>query len=159
MTRRMNPEAEARWVRTVLRDSAGDPGSPARPAPMGGVEMAGDGSMDGSWRRAWATLELPPAPGAPPAFARRIALAWAAERECAAVPLLAGGWMRAAAAAALFAGLALGTSLSLGNDSTASEDDSWQQTTLSEEYLTALAAPDAALTTPDSAASPGAEEP
>lgn len=115
--------------------------------------------MDGSWRRAWATLELPPAPGAPPAFARRIALAWAAERECAAVPLLAGGWMRAAAAAALFAGVALGTSLALGNDSTASEDDSWQQTTLSEEYLTALAAPDAALTTPDSAASPGAEEP
>ncbi len=106
---------------------------------------------EAGWREKWASLELPPAPGAPPGFARQVALAWAAERRRADAPMLAAGWMRAAAAAALLAGVALGVTLASGADSGAVEVETWQLTTLSEEYLTALLAPDDALTAADAA--------
>lgn len=110
-----------------------------------------DREDEAGWREKWASLELPPAPGAPPGFARQVALAWAAERRRAAAPILAAGWMRAAAAAALLAGVALGVTLASGADADAVEVESWQVTTLSEEYLTALVAPDDALTATDAA--------
>jgi hypothetical protein len=110
-----------------------------------------DREDEAGWREKWASLELPPAPGAPPGFARRVALAWAAERRLTEAPMLAAGWMRAAAVAALLAGVALGVTLASSADSGAVEVETWQLTTLSEEYLTALLAPDDALTAADAA--------
>ena len=58
--------------------------------------------------------------------------------------------MRAAAAAALLAGIALGSTLSFssGGETSADGGDSWQSTSLSEEYLSALSTPDAILMPP-----------
>ena len=104
------------------------------------------------------------APAAPAGFARRAAPAWAAEQAAAAAPILGATWMRAAAAAALLAGIALGSTLSYSSSSEPSADgaDSWQSTSLSEEYLAALSAPEAILALPAGANdSPGvaADEP
>ena len=146
MNRRRDPDAEARWVRSALREGAGDAreASPADPA-----EWPEHGSGDEIWRQVWAGLDLPPALGASPGFARRVALEWTAERARAEASILGAGWMRAAAAAALLTGVALGTSLAWGTDAIAVEDDSWRPTTLSEEYLSAIAAPDDALLAPN----------
>jgi hypothetical protein len=145
MNRRGQQEAEARWARAVLdADAAGE-------RPESGAE---------SWQAAWQGLELPPAAGGaaplvPPDFARRVALAWRAEQARAAAPLLGAGWMRAAALAALLAGIALGSTLSLAGsnpaDSGAAAEESWQTTSLSEEYLSALASPEAILSSPTGA--------
>lgn len=155
MNRRMDPDAAARWVRSALREGASD----AREAALADqVEWAERGSGDEIWRQVWAGLDLPPALGASPGFARRVALEWAAERARAEASILGAGWMRAAAAAALLAGVVLGTSLAWGTDSTAVEDDSWQATTLSEEYLSAIAAPDDALLAPNAPDVPDAPD-
>ncbi len=155
MKRRVDPDAETRWVRNALRKGAGEArgASPADP-----VDPAERRVGDESWREVWAGLELPPAASAPPGFARRVAVAWEVERARAAAPLLGAGWMRAAAAAALLAGVALGTSLAWSDGSVAYEDDSWLPTTLSEEYLSAIAAPDDALTPPTAPYAPSAPD-
>lgn len=130
MNRRTDDEVAARWVRSTL-----DQGSPGTEAPEG-------------WRSVWAALELPGAPAAPAGFARQVARAWGAERALAAAPILGAAWMRAAAAAALLAGIALGTTLSGVGDSSETASvatDSWASVSLSEEYLRALATPEAAL--------------
>ncbi len=57
--------------------------------------------------------------------------------------------MRAAAAAALLAGLALGTTLWESTEGGPSGDDPWSLSTLSEEYVTAIASPDAVLMAPE----------
>jgi hypothetical protein len=73
--------------------------------------------------------------------------------------------MRLAAAAALLAGVALGTSLSFSDESSTAESQSWIPTTLSEEYLVAIATPDTVLATTDApavdadATASGGEEP
>jgi len=167
MNRRTDRDAPGDWVRTVLREGAGAAGEPSLAAAgAAAFDTSGPAFGDAGWREAWAALELPPAAGAPAGFASRIALAWAAERARAESPLLGAGWMRAAAAAALLAGVALGTGLSVGTDSSASAEDSWKPTTLSEEYLSAIATPDAALAapgvavpTPDVPLTSGADEP
>ncbi len=158
MKRRRSKDEEARWVRTVL--GAGVPAAgPDRP-----------GADAEAWRTTWDGLELPPAPAVPPGFARRVALAWAAEREPAAAPILGAIWMRAAAAAALLAGVALGSTLALQNsaddareslaaslaDDIAAGEETWTAT-LSEEYLLALSTDEADLALP-AAAGPGASE-
>lgn len=123
-----------------------------------------------AWRATWAGLELPPASAVPPGFARRVALAWAAERESAGAPLLGAIWMRAAAAAALLAGIVLGSTLALQNglddgggslaaslaDDIAADEEIWTAT-LSEEYLVALSTDEANLAPPAAGAS-GASE-
>lgn len=135
MTGREQQEAAARWARSVLDKDATD--VPERT----GAE---------SWQAAWAALELPPVAAAPVGFARRAAAAWAAEQAAAAAPILGATWMRAAAAAALLAGIALGSTLaySSGGETSAYGADSWQSTSLSEEYLSALSTPDAILMPP-----------
>ena len=148
MKRRRSKDEEARWVRTVL--GAG--------APAAGPERPG--ADEEAWRTTWDGLELPPAPAVPPGFARRVALAWAAEREPAAAPILGAIWMRAAAAAALLAGIALGSTLALQNgvddareslaslaDEIAADEEDWTAT-LSEEYLLALSTDEANLAPP-----------
>ncbi len=149
MKRRRSTDEEARWVRTVL--GAG--------APAAGLERPG--ADEDAWRAAWAGLDLPPAPAVPPGFARRVALAWAAEHEPAAAPILGAIWMRAAAAAALLAGIALGSTLALQDgvddarealaaslaDEIAADEETWTAT-LSEEYLLALSADEADLAAP-----------
>lgn len=102
------------------------------------------------WSRAWEALELPPTAPVPPEFSAHLAARLRAERASGAVPLFAAGWMRAASAAALLAGIAVGSFVAFatsGSDATsaAAVDDAWQVTSLSEEYLSALAAPEAAL--------------
>jgi hypothetical protein len=88
------------------------------------------------------------------------------EREQASGPILGAARMRAAAAAALLAGIALGctlalqSSLGLENHSIAAnladeylvEEDSWTAT-LSEEYLLALATDEGSLAVPAAGAS------
>jgi hypothetical protein len=149
MKRRRSKVEEARWVRTVL--GAG--------APTAGEDRPG--ADEDAWRATWAGLELPPASAVPPGFARRVALAWAAERDLAAAPILGAIWMRAAAAAALLAGIALGSTLALQNgvdnaresfaaslpDEIAADEEAWTAT-LSEEYLLALSTDEANLPTP-----------
>ena len=106
-----------------------------------------------SWQAAWAALELPPVAAAPAGFVHRAAAAWAAEQAAAAAPILGATWMRAAAAAALLAGIALGSTLaySSGSETSADGGDSWQSTSLSEEYLSALSTPEAILALPSGA--------
>jgi len=62
--------------------------------------------------RTWGALDLPPSPGVPPGFAGRVMARVAATRETAASGALSWGaaprWVRAAAAACLVAGAALG---------------------------------------------------
>ncbi len=149
MNRRRLQNEEARWVRTVLGSGA----------PKAGLDRPG--ADEDAWRATWAGLELPPAPTVPPGFARRVALAWAVEREPAAAPILGAIWMRAAAAAALLGGIALGSTLALQNgldvgsgsiaaslaDEIAADEDTWTAT-LSEEYLLALSVDEANLETP-----------
>ena len=136
MSRRGQDEAAAQWVRSVLaRDAAG---APREAGPE-------------NWHSAWEALELQPGPGAPTGFARRVARAWQVEQARAAAPILGAGWMRAAAAAALLAGIALGSTLSYASgagDATVAGDDSWSSTSLSEEYLDALSSPEAILAAP-----------
>lgn len=149
MTGREQEDAAALWARCVLDKNATQGPQEAGPA---------------SWQAAWAALELPPAPAAPAGFARRAAAAWAAEQAAAAAPILGATWMRAAAAAALLAGIALGSTLSFssGGETSADGGDSWQSTSLSEEYLSALSTPEAILALPAGANdSPGvaADEP
>ena len=157
MKRRRSKDEEARWVRTVL--GAG--------APAAGPERPG--ADEEAWRTTWDGLELPPAPAVPPGFARRVALAWAAEREPAAAPILGAIWMRAAAAAALLAGIALGSTLAVQNgvddareslaslaDEIAADEEDWTAT-LSEEYLLALSTDEADPAAP-AAAAPDASE-
>lgn len=138
MSRRGKEEAAAQWVRSVLaRDAAG---APREAGPE-------------NWHSAWEALELPPGPGAPPGFTRQVARAWQVEQAGAAAPILGAGWMRAAALAALLAGIALGGTLSYASaagDTTAASDDSWSSTSLSEEYLTALSSPESILAAPAS---------
>ena len=156
MNRREQVEAATRWARAVL-----DPAAKGAADDTGGERA----------QAAWAALELPPAPGAPATFARQVARAWEAERAGAAAPLLAVGWMRAAAVGALLAGIALGSTLSYagGNaalettaalDTSSDDDDSWLSTSLSEEYLSALSSPEAILerATDGDAAADGAPE-
>ncbi|MEO8195533.1 MAG: hypothetical protein ABI689_02300 [Thermoanaerobaculia bacterium] len=150
MNRREREAAAARWARSVLDKVA--TGAPGDCAPE-------------SWPAAWAALELPAAPPVPVGFARRVAGAWATEQVAAAAPILGAAWMRAAALAALLAGIALGSTLSYGSgatDASGESADSWQPTSLSEEYLSALASPETILASPAGANdSPGvaAEEP
>ena len=150
MNRREREEVAARWARSVLDGVA--------------TEAPGDSGPE-SWPAAWAALELPEAPQVPVGFARRVAGAWATEQAAAAAPILGAVWMRAAALAALLAGIALGSTLSSGSgsgDTSGDGADSWQSTSLSEEYLSALASPEAILASPAGASdSPGvaAEEP
>ncbi|MDQ1347993.1 MAG: hypothetical protein QG573_1367 [Acidobacteriota bacterium] len=158
MKRRRSQDEEARWVRSVL--GAG--------APAAGPDRPGADAE--AWRTTWDGLELPPAPAVPAGFAHRVALAWAAEREPAAAPILGAIWMRAAAAAALLAGVALGSTLALQNsaddareslaaslaDDIAAGEETWTAT-LSEEYLLALSTDEADLALP-AAAGPGASE-
>lgn len=139
MNRREEEEAAERWVRSVLdRRAVG----------------AGDDADLKDWQAAWAALELPQpaAPLAPPGFARRVARARESELASASAPILGAYWMRAAALAALLAGLALGSTLSLAGgssgESSAAGDESWQTTLLSEEYLSALASPEVILASP-----------
>ncbi len=133
MNRRSEEDAAARWVRSALDGGAAEAEGPE------------------SWRAVWAALELPVAPdatAAPAGFARRVAQAWAAERAEASAPILGPPWMRAAAAAALLAGIALGTTLSNAGDSDDSSDsasESWAAVSLSEEYLQALATAEVVL--------------
>lgn len=159
---RQSDEAQARWARSVLGAEACQPGS-ERTGP------AGDDWPD-TWRESWDALDLPPAPAVPAGFARRVARAAEVERERASAPILGGGWMRAAAAAALLAGIALGSTLALqssldfGNDSIAAnpadedlvDEDSWTAT-LSEEYLLALATDEPSLAAPAAGASDSSE--
>lgn len=59
--------------------------------------------------RTWEGLELPPAAPAPPGFAQRVAARAREQRSAGPVSWAAApGWVRAAAAAALVAGTALG---------------------------------------------------
>jgi hypothetical protein len=165
MNRRRSGQSDdegARWARTVLGRGAH---APASQLPVSGRP----GPADETWRETWDGLELPAAPAAPAGFARRVARAAAAERELASASILGAAWMRAAAAAALLAGIALGSTLALSSglgggldelpsvDAIAAEesgldDESWAAT-LSEEYLVALAADEA--TSQTSAAGPG----
>lgn len=143
MNRREENEAATRWARSVLdADAAGrerEAGAARQPA-----------AWPATWPEGWAALEMPPSPPAPAGFARRVAGAWAAEQAAAAAPLLGAAWMRAAALAALLAGIALGSTLSSGaGEASVEEVDSWQATSLSEEYLQAIAAPESALATPE----------
>jgi hypothetical protein len=163
MDRRVNRDAEAVWVRALLAQVAAGLPEPGIAAP---AVAAGDRDPGAAiWREAWDGLDLPPAPGAAPGFAGRIAQARAAGRERAEAPLMGGGWMRLAAAAALLAGVALGTSLSFSDESSTAESQSWIPTTLSEEYLVAIATPDTVLATTDApavdadATASGGEEP
>lgn len=138
MNRREQEDAAARWARSVLEAGAAgcSRGADAVHRPAG-------------WRERWAALEMPPPPAAA-GFARRVAGAWAAERASVAAPILGATWMRAAALAALLAGIALGSTLSPGSGVEVSADSSetWSSTSLSEDYLTALAAPEATLAAP-----------
>lgn len=151
MKRREQEESAARWVRSVLARSA-----TAKPEETGPE----------SWQAAWEALDLPAGPPAPAGFARRVARAWQAEQATAAAPILGAGWMRAAALAALLAGIALGSTLSYSSgsigDSSAGSDDSWQATSLSEEYLSALSSPETILASPsvgDESTGVGVERP
>lgn len=155
-------EEQARWARAVLGAGARQPGSEC-PGSAGGA-------CRDTWRETWDGLELPPAPAVPPGFAHRVARAAEVERERASAPVLGAGWMRAAAAAALLAGIALGSTLALqssldfGNGSSAAnladellaDEDSWTAT-LSEEYLLALATGEASPAAP-AADAPGSRE-
>lgn len=136
MKRREEDEAGQRWARAIL---AGD-------ETIGGVASR-DGEAGGphGWPSAWTALELPPPPAVPAGFSRCVARAWSTERARAAEPILGAAWMRAAAAAALLAGIALGGTLSYGTGTTAgeagrTEEDAWWSASLSEEYLQALSA-------------------
>lgn len=149
MKRREQEEAAVRWARSVLDAATGSAGQEARPSRSGAEER---------WTAAWMALESPPAATAPAGFSRRVARAWAAERERAAAPLLGAAWMRAAAAAALLAGIALGSTLAYRTDTSAASaasstgagaDGSWGTTSLSEDYLSALSTPDTDLAAPD----------
>ena len=151
MKRREQEESAARWVRSVLARSA-----TAKPEETGPE----------SWQAAWEALDLPAGPPAPAGFARRVARAWQAEQATAAAPILGAGWMRAAALAALLAGIALGSTLSdasAPSDGSTAADDSWSSTSLSEEYLSALSSPEGVLASPvgedDAAADLPAGEP
>lgn len=159
---RQSDEAQARWARSVL-------GAEARPKGSQRTDPAGDGWPD-IWRESWDALDLPPAPAVPAGFARRVARAAEVERERASAPLLGAAWMRAAAAAALLGGIALGSTLALQgsldfrNDSIAAnstdedlvDEDSWTAT-LSEEYLLALATDEPSLAAPAAGASGSSE--
>ena len=165
MNRRQSGQSDdeaARWARSVLGRGAQAPASQLSDSER-------PGPADEAWRRTWEALELPAAPAAPAGFARRVARAAEAERERASAPILGAAWMRAAAAAALLAGIALGSTLALqsglggGFDTLSSvdaipgegsglDDASWAAT-LSEEYLVALAADETAPESP--AALPG----
>lgn len=137
MNRREQDESAGRWVKSVLERGAGG---------------AGDAAGPEGWQATWAALELPPSPLVPPGFARRVGRAREAEWARATAPILGARWMRAAALAALLAGIALGSTLSYGSgsvgDSSAGSDDSWQATSLSEEYLSALSSPETILASP-----------
>jgi len=166
MIRRRSGQSDdegARWARSVLGRGAQ---APASQLPGSGRP----GPADETWRETWDGLELAAAPAAPAGFARRVARAAEAERELASAPILGAAWMRAAAAAALLAGIALGSTLALQSslgggldelpsvDAIAAEesgldDESWAAT-LSEEYLVALAADE---TAPESPAADPAE--
>ncbi|MEO8275074.1 MAG: hypothetical protein ABI639_02585 [Thermoanaerobaculia bacterium] len=141
MSRRAMQEAEAQWAKAQLAVGAGRaPGAVDDPLLRRTTEAA-----VGDLRRTWIDLELPPV-AIPPDFARRISRAWNLERSRGSGAMLSLGWMRAAAAAALFAGVALGTALAVNDESSriaASDDDAWQSSSLSEEYLSALALPEA----------------
>lgn len=142
MNRRGQEEAATRWAGTVL-----DPAARSASADAAGERM----------QATWVALELPPAPTVPAGFARRVARAWSAEQERAAAPILAAAWMRAAAAAALLAGIALGTTLSYRTDPMAAvatstvDEGSWEAALMSEEYLRALAVPETAFAAPETA--------
>ena len=102
------------------------------------------------WTRAWEALELPPTAPVPPEFSAHLAVRLRAERAAGAAPLFAASWMRVASAAALLAGIAVGSFVAFatsGSDaaSAAALDDGWEVTSLSEEYLSALASPEAAF--------------
>ena len=166
MIRRRSGQSDdegARWARTVLGRGAH---APASQLPVSGRP----GSADETWRETWDGLELAAAPAAPAGFARRVARAAAAERELASASILGAAWMRAAAAAALLAGIALGSTLALqsglgggfetlssveaiAGEGSGLDDASWAAT-LSEEYLVALAADE---TAPESPAADPAE--
>jgi hypothetical protein len=160
MKRRRLQDEEARWVRAVL-----DPG-----AASGVTDRNRPPADETAWRATWAGLELPPAPPVPAGFARRVALAWSAERERAEAPILGALWMRAAAAAALVAGIMLGSTLAMQNgldlgsgalpaslaDEAAADEDSWTAT-LSEEYLLALSSDETSPASPAAGASPSQE--
>ncbi len=89
----------------------------------------------------WDGLELPPPSVVPPGFAA--AVLSRLHLPPAPPPLFAGAWMRAAALAALLAGVALGGLLA-GRASTSSEEAlAWEQTSLAEEYLAAEGADEA----------------
>lgn len=136
MKRREEDEAGQRWARGTL---AGD-------ETRGGLgPRDGEAGSPDGWPSVWRALELPKAPAVPAGFSRRVARAWTTERARAAEPILGAAWMRAAAAAALLAGVALGGSLSYGTGTAAgeaglTEEDAWWTASLSEEYLQALSA-------------------
>lgn len=151
MNRREQEEAAERWVKSVLDR---------------GATGAGDAAGPERWQATWAALELPPAPPAPPGFALRVGRAREAGWARATAPILGAGWMRAAAFAALLAGIALGSTLSYGSgsvgDGSAASDESWQATSLSEEYLSALSSPETILASPsvgDESTGVGGERP
>ncbi|MEO7795849.1 MAG: hypothetical protein ABIV06_13855, partial [Thermoanaerobaculia bacterium] len=153
MNRLEQERAAARWVRTVLApdfesvDAAVPAPRAQRSAITAAVAKVGEPPPE-NWQAVWVALELPPAPVLQEGFARRTARLFKAERERSDAPLLTAGWMRAAAAAALLAGIALGSSLAPGTDAfetTASVPDSWTTTSLSEEYLAALSTPETTL--------------
>lgn len=136
MKRRKEDDAEQRWARATLAGGETRSGVAPRDGAAGGPD---------GWPSAWTALELPPAPAVPAGFSRRVARAWTVERARATEPILGAAWMRAAAAAALLAGVALGGTLSYGTGTAASEagvteEDAWWTVSLSEEYLQALSA-------------------
>ena len=162
MNRRGEEEAVRAWARAVLEPASNSasnsaigstPGPTAESAAAKKSGPLADDAEPG--RSAWASLELPPAAAVPPGFALQVLRAWNRERE-STPPILGALWMRAAAAAALLAGVFLGGVLSGADASDASaasdtsrypgdalvtastEIDAWVESSLSEEYLAAL---------------------
>ncbi|HEX7186203.1 MAG TPA: hypothetical protein VF756_30540 [Thermoanaerobaculia bacterium] len=98
--------------------------------------------------RTWEGLELPPAAPAPPGFAQRIAARAREQRSGGALSWTAApGWVRAAAAAALVAGTALGVGAgswihrspaALEESPEVSASEATFETTLAESYWDAI---------------------
>ncbi len=83
----------------------------------------------------WSALELPPPAAAPPGFATSVLARLRA--VAAQPPLFASAWMRAAALAALLAGMTVGGLVAGAQATSAEETLAWDQTSLAEEYLSA----------------------
>jgi len=118
-----------------------------------GGEPPAAGAAESAPARIWRQLELPPAAGAPPGFAARVAARAAAERRAAFELPLSPRWARAAAALAVAAGVVVGASLGLltAVDEEAAAALAWSEASLAEELVAGLDAGLSSLAAPAAA--------